>query len=218
MADETTEQEVTVTDNSEIPADIAASMDEIFNREPETQSSDVASAEVAPDSSADENIDSAESKQETTEQAEVSKEPVETEKAPETINVELLDSIISGKQNEVKAESPQDINLNLDADIVGVDVKNALDSIAKELSAQKQMLSSQAEDLQVEKERLTKERNDAFTSRINNHFDKYTKDLPSIGSSEKLNDQQVIERKRIYAHADMEAKLRNIPMEQALDE
>jgi len=221
MADENVGQTESVesAERSEIPAAIAAKMDEILNREPETESGGMLSEESAPDVSADANIDSEESQQETNEQAVVSKDSAAVEKEPEdAIDTDVLDSIISGKQEEVQVQSPQDIKLDLDPEIVGVDVKNALDAIAVELSRQKQSLASQQESLKFEQERLLKERNDAFTSQINNHFDKYAKDLPSIGETSKMTERQAMERKRIYAHADMEAKIRHIPMEQAISE
>jgi len=205
--------EESTTTESDIPAEFTATMEGIVNRQ-EENSGEVASAEAVPETPAGDTIGSAESKQ-TTEQA--VEKAVETEE-PEQIDAAALESILNVKPESVKVDSPPDINLNLDADVVGQEVKEALEKTAKELSEQKQKLHELETGLKIEKERLLAEQNQAFTTKINLHFDKFANEMPSLGETSKLTEQQALARKRIFAHAKMECDIRNIPIERALDE
>jgi len=107
-------------------------------------------------------------------------------------------------QTEKQAE---EIKFNLDPDMVGVDVKNAIDKIASVLNEQRMGLSN-------ERGQLQKERDIAFNMRIDSFFDK--SGLPDLGKTENLAKRQYMLRSELFAHANVTAQLRGIPLERAL--
>ncbi len=124
------------------------------------------------------------------------------------------------KEPEVKFD---EFKFDLDPDIVGEEVKGAIDKVVARLNEQQKGLSE-------EKSRLKSDRDAAFNVRIESCFDGHTKELmveakesgdkaPSLdlGNSSKLNRQQKGIRHEIYAHAYVTSQIKRVPIEKAIE-
>lgn len=144
------------------------------------------------------------------------------------------------KEAEKKAEF-EEIKLNLDENIVGADVKNAIDTMVAKLNAFGKNLNEQSKGLTEEQSRLQSERYAAYNNRIDGCFDKQAKILASeskkAGEAKPIIDlgdssqfvgkqfnqlnrqqrQQVSLRTEIFRHAQVTSEIRNIPIEKAIE-
>jgi hypothetical protein len=138
------------------------------------------------------------------------------------INPQLADDILSILDEEVpqkpeqKPEQKQEVQaaleelkFELDPDIVGPDVKNAIDQIASVLNEQRKGLSE-------EQKKLQSDRAAAFDMRIDDCFDRYSKELPNLGQSGNLSNRNKRFRTEMFAYADVTSRLRGVPIERAI--
>jgi hypothetical protein len=109
----------------------------------------------------------------------------------------------------VTEPAEDDLKFELDPDIVGLDVKNAIDKITATLNAQKK-------DIQERQNSLRQEQSQAFNMKIDSHFDNIAKELPELGTSANLTQKQMALRTELFAHANVTASLRGISMEEAI--
>jgi hypothetical protein len=185
-----------------MPDETSNAMDSILAEEPNTEevseeTTDV-SLEGELETSADEAIVSEETETETADSAEqepLVEEPVATVKP---IHIEPV-------------EAPEDIKFNIDPDLVDNEVKTAIDTMAN-------ILSEQRRELSVERERLRVERNNAFSSKIDNCFDKHAESLPNLGKTADLKRDNAVYREELYAHAKIISERRNISIDSAIEE
>jgi len=112
--------------------------------------------------------------------------------------------------DEQKAQEFEELKFNLDPDKVDPDVKMAIEKIAAQLSEQRKMLTE-------EQKRLQSERELAYITRVDSCFDRFSKELPDLGNSANLNNRQIALRQELWAHADLTSRLRNIPIEKAIE-
>lgn len=99
----------------------------------------------------------------------------------------------------------------LDPDIQGAEVVGILKVMAARQKEGSKVLTE-------EQKRLQSERDTTFNVRIDSCFDKY-KDVPDLGNSSqmKLNRRQSDIRKELFAHANVTATMRKIPIERAIE-
>lgn len=129
---------------------------------------------------------------------------------------EALDESPEGETHEPEPkpkpepEPIDELKFDLDADVVGTDIKSAIDKIAEAINEQKRGLNT-------EKAQLEQQRNEAFNIRVDSHFDKLAKDYPELGNSTNLNRKQYNLRSELFAYANLTSGLRNIPLEKAME-
>lgn len=158
------------------------------------------------------------------------------EKEPE----ELPTTEEKAAAKEVAAEF-EELKLKLDPDIVGKDVKGAMEAMATRLNSYGKNLSEQKKGLDEQKDLLQAEKNAVFNNRIDACFDRHAKGLfaeakkaglkvpkVDLGRSSffegKKRQQltrseraQVRLRQRLYAHAKTEVELTGVPIERAIE-
>jgi hypothetical protein len=130
------------------------------------------------------------------------KEEIENEKKP-----------IQKQETEKRSVSKntfKEIKVNLDPDIVGADVKSAIDNIVSRINEQGKSLESETQKLQQERE-------SAFQQKIDGHFDRYAKQVPNIGNSLTLTESQYKERIKLFRHAMVTSEIDGIPIERAIE-
>lgn len=121
------------------------------------------------------------------------------------------DEITKLRENKVTPKSNfKEIKVNLDPDLVGADVKSAIDSIVAQINQQGKTLESETQKLQVE-------RDNAFQSRIDSHFDKFSKQVPDLGYSSTLTENQYKSRIKLFRHAMVTSEIDNVPIEKAIE-
>lgn len=113
------------------------------------------------------------------------------------------------KKEDIKQEL-EELKFDLDPDVVGQDVKGAFDKMASVLNEQRKGFADERTKLQTEID-------SAFNSRIDGHLDRMAKQTPDLGSSQKLTRKQYQLRAELFAHANVTATLRKVPIERALE-
>lgn len=103
----------------------------------------------------------------------------------------------------------EEITVDLDPDLVGADVKSAIDSIVAKIN-------QQGKDLQYEQDQLQKERQSSFQTKIDGYFDRFSKQVPDLGNSSTINERQYKTRLEIFRHAIVTSEIRDIPIEKAI--
>ena len=153
---------------------------------------------------------------EETAEAEIDGDAVDTE-TEETTEVEEVEVEQEEEPALVKAEQPEqkeevevdEIELDLDEVTTEPGVKSALEKIAEELNAQKKSIAQREKKLDLEREQ-------AFENRIDSCFDNFTDDLSSLGNSSKLSEENGLYRRRLFQHAQVEAQMSGISIEEAI--
>jgi hypothetical protein len=148
---------------------------------------------------------------EETEEAEVEETAEAEETEVEAEEPEPKKEPAEAKQPEVKAEEVEEINFELDEDLVDPSVKTALDKIAGELNEQKKSIAKREEALRLEREQ-------AFENRIDSCFDKFNGDLPALGSTKSLTEDNGKYRRRLFQMAQVTANLDGVSMEEAIQD
>ncbi len=104
----------------------------------------------------------------------------------------------------------EELKVDIDPDMAGIDVKNAIDStIAK--------VNELGKRLEQETLKLQQERENIYQHKIDSEFDKYAKDVPDIGKSNSITEKQYKTRIELFRHAGITAAMRNIPIEKAIE-
>jgi malate synthase len=112
---------------------------------------------------------------------------------------------------EEKAQIKQELEelkFNLDPDIVGSDVKSAIDKITSVLNEQRKGLSE-------ERTKLQSEVDSAYNARIDGHFDRLSKQMPDLGSSQNMTRKAADLRGDIFTVAAAISMRKNLPIERA---
>jgi hypothetical protein len=104
-----------------------------------------------------------------------------------------------------------ELKFNLDADIVGEDVKNAIDKMAT-------MINQQRKGLSEEQQKLQTERDTVFNERIDNIFDGHSKGYPALGNTSKAKLSRASQELRadVYAVASALSLRKGIPVERTM--
>ena len=135
---------------------------------------------------------------------------------------DLLSSIKEEIENEKKPKQKQEteksvpkstykeIKVDLDPDLVGADVKKAIDNIVSRINEQGKSLESETLKLQNERE-------SAFQQKIDGHFDRYSKQVPDLGNSSSLTQRQYKERIKLFRHAMVTSEIDGVPIERAIE-
>jgi hypothetical protein len=135
---------------------------------------------------------------------------------------ELLSSIKEEIENEKQQSKPvvekqnapkstfKEIKVNLDPDLVGADVKSAIDSIVSRIN-------EQGKSLESETQRLQQERESSFQQKIDGHFDRFSKQIPQLGNSSNMSEGQYKTRLELFRHAMVTSEIRGIPIEKAIE-
>jgi hypothetical protein len=117
-------------------------------------------------------------------------------------------------KKEVSQSTPKnnfkEIKVKLDPDIVGADVKVAIDSIVARIN-------EQGKSLESETQRLQQERESSFQSKIDGVFDRFSKQLPDIGNSSNMTERQYKTRIELFRHAGITSEVRGISLEKAIE-
>lgn len=113
------------------------------------------------------------------------------------------------KTDDVVSEEREEIKFDLDPDIVDPQVKKALDKAAE-------VLNEQQKSIDIEKASLKAEREKAYETRVDSCFDSYEKDLPRLGGSSKLTEDNGKYRRRIFQHAHITAQMDGVSIEEAI--
>jgi hypothetical protein len=117
-------------------------------------------------------------------------------------------------KKEVSQSAPKsnfkEIKVKLDPDIVGADVKSAIDSIVARIN-------EQGKSLESETQRLQQERENSFQSKIDGVFDRFSKQLPDIGNSSNMTEKQYKTRIELFRHAGITSEVRGISIEKAIE-
>lgn len=166
------------------------------------------------------------------------RELLDEEQKPETKEAPAVKKAAEAEVE--KSKEAEEIKFDLDPDVVGADVKSAIDKMAARLNEQQKGLSEQQKGLSEEKTQLQSERDTAFNNRIDSCFDEYAKSLTAeskkagekapvldLGDSAsfigkewktltRAEKQQVKLRTEIFAHAQVTAGMRRIPIERAI--
>ncbi|MCJ7828715.1 MAG: hypothetical protein MUP81_03120 [Dehalococcoidia bacterium] len=124
----------------------------------------------------------------------------ETEEAP-----------AGARKPETKVEKEfEELKFTLDPAIVGQEVVDAFGQVAGRLN-------EYGKGLTEEQGRLQSERKAAFTVRVDNCFDRFTKDYPDLGNAVSLDKKQFKLRQEIFVHAQIDADMKKIPLEKAIE-
>jgi hypothetical protein len=127
------------------------------------------------------------------------KEEIENERKP-----------IQKEEKSVPKSTYKEIKVDLDPDLVGADVKKAIDNIVSRIN-------EQGKSLESETQRLQQERESAFQQKIDGHFDRYTKQVPLIGNSSTLTESQYKQRIKLFRHAMVTSEIDGVPIEKAIE-
>ena len=146
---------------------------------------------------------------EETEEAEVEETAEAEETEAEVEEPALVDP--PAKQPETKAEEVEEIKFELDEDLVDPSVKTALDKIAGELNEQKKSIAQREEALRLEREQ-------AYENRIDSCFDKFDSDLPALGNTASLDEDNGKYRRRLFQIAQVTANLDGVSIEEAIQD
>lgn len=95
------------------------------------------------------------------------------------------------------------ITLNLDPDLHGKDVVEAVNALVKEVNSQKAISKQLAEQNQGHEQARVQSTINAFKSDFDSTLDKMTDELPNVGLSSKLTDQHIKSREQIWQKAFM---------------
>jgi hypothetical protein len=128
------------------------------------------------------------------------KEEIENEKKPKQ----------EKKEQSVQKSTYKEIKVDLDPDLVGADVKKAIDNIVSRIN-------EQGKSLESETERLKQERESAFQQKIDGNFDRYSKQVPALGNSSTMTENQYKTRIELFRHAGITAEIRGISIEKAIE-
>jgi hypothetical protein len=116
------------------------------------------------------------------------------------------------KQPEaVVEEEVEEIKFDLDEDLVDPSVKTAIDKIADKLNAQEKSIAEREKALNLEREQ-------AYENRIDSCFDKFNGDLPSLGNTESLTEDNGMYRRRLFQMAQVTANIDGVSMEEAIQD
>jgi len=201
-----------------VPEEVGNKMDEILNAETET-SEDVteeAQEDVSAETDTDEEIvedvvedtteETVESEDETvdaSEEAGVTEGKVRPEQKAKPEPQRKTDDVVREK------EEVEEIKFDLDPDLVDPQVKAALDKAAEVLNKQQKVINEEKKSLQLEREK-------AFETRVDSCFDSYEKELPRLGDSSKLTEDNSKYRREIFQYADVTARIHGISIEDAI--
>jgi len=116
----------------------------------------------------------------------------------------------------VKEEAIEELKLNLDPDMVGADVKTAIDKIVDAVNVSRKEAQQIRKELLIEKEAIQVQKNAIHNERIDRCFDRFTKQVPSLGRSSKLSKYNSRIRHEIYDHAAVISRTRGTPIEEAI--
>lgn len=125
---------------------------------------------------------------------------------------------------ETKKPEPDEFKIELDPDVVGPEMKKAVDMIVDKLNQQSKGLSEEQKNLKAEKDA-------AFNNRIETCFDRQSKIIMAeakktgpknfildLGdSSRRLTKPQYMRRIEIFRHAQITADLKRVSMERAIE-
>lgn len=132
---------------------------------------------------------------------------------------EETESLIEKKASKTGGDEPaktetqkaiEELKFSLDPDIHGKELVDAINKIAEKVNRDSKGLSDEQTRLQTEREQ-------AFNLRIDSCLDRHTKDLPDLGNSSNLTKHQGLLRRELFAHANVTASIRGIPIEKAIE-
>jgi hypothetical protein len=156
---------------------------------------------------------------EETAEAEISDDVVEDTETEEATEVEEVEVEQEEEPAPVKAEQPaqeeevevDELKLDLDEVTTDPDVRAALEKITAKLNDQEKSIVKREMALKIEREK-------AYENRIDSCFDNFAGDLPSLGNTSKLSEDNGMYRRRLFQHAQVEAQISGIPIEEAIKE
>lgn len=109
-----------------------------------------------------------------------------------------------------KQEQIEGLKLELDEDIVGKDVKDAVDKIVAAVNAQQKGITEQSEKIKADSQAQ-------LDARVDDTFDRISKSFPALGKTDTLTKRQQGLRQEIFLHAaTVTAPLRGVSIEKAL--
>ncbi len=196
---------------SAMPDGFAEQMDKALETKSETddvseETTDIEDTDVSEETDIDEEIveeDIEEVVESEDDITDASEEAKEKEKKVET-KVET-----ERKTDDVVSKEREEFKVDLDPELVDPQVKTAIDSMVKIINDQQKTIDKEKEGLQAEREKV-------FETRVDSCFDSYEKDLPRLGGSSKLTEDNGKYRRRVFAYANVARQLDGISIEDAI--
>jgi len=202
--EEETKEQTVDQFGSALPEGFADQMDEALKEKSET-------TEVPEETTVEEEevtIEETDVSEETTKVSDAEKE--EKEETTEA-GAEVTKKTSEEVEKPVVVEKPQveEIKFDLDPELVDPQVKGAIDSIADTLNKQQKAIAEEREFLRLEREKV-------YENRIDKCFDSFATDLPDVGNSSSLTEQNGKYRRELFQHAHVTAQVHGVTIEEAI--
>ena len=186
MTDDMMEEEI-------IPKETSSKMDEILNSEPEAE--DFSTDETEEDGDDTVSTETDDTTDDTDDSEPVEKAPAKAEQ--------------SSKEEEPEDSDYKDIEIELDEELVDPQISKAIKTIAGTLNEERKKIAADRKTLRLEREK-------AFENRIDSVFDKYSEDLPELGTTSSITKESGNYRREIFLHAKLTADMKGISIEDAI--